>query len=85
MHFIRDRVSSGQVMWVERDDKAKVRMNSGECTSQLPMVGGGERPMHDYMDPSVSSTIYATTLRAAKCADGVEENIAITKLDKLER
>ena len=85
MHFIRDRVSSGHVMWVERDDKAKVRVNSGECTSQLPMVGGGERPMHDYMDPSVASTIYATTLRAAKCADGVEENIAITKLEKLER
>ena len=50
MHFIRDRVSVADVMWLERDDKAKVRMNSGECTSQLPIVGdaaGASRPMHD--------------------------------------
>ena len=50
MHFIRDRVSVADVMWLERDDKAKVRMNSGECTNQLPIVGdaaGASRPMHD--------------------------------------
>ena len=37
------------------------------------------------MDPAVASTIYATTLRAPACSDGVEENIAITKVEKLAR
>jgi len=36
------------------------------------------------MDPSVASSLYSTTLRQSKCADGREENVAIIKVDKLE-
>ena len=85
-HYLRDRVSQVEWLWFERDDHSKVRMNSSSTTNQhaVPTVCEGMGAVqHDYNDPSVCSSLYVTSIRAAPLADGREINVAVVKVDGL--
>ena len=61
-------------------------MNSSSTTNQhaVPTVGEGMGAVqHDYNDPSVCSSLYVTSIRAAPLADGREINVAVVKVDGL--
>ena len=86
VHFVRDRTSQDEVCHFERDDHSAIRMNSSSTTNQHATATVGEGAgavQHDYMDPEVASSLYATVYRAARLADGVEVNIAVCKLAKV--
>ena len=65
-----------------------VRGNSSESTRQhatATVTGAGASALrYDYMNPELSSSLYATAILVSGCADGGEERcIAITKAVKL--
>jgi hypothetical protein len=85
-HFVRDRCSQDSVCHFERDDHSMIRMDSSATTNQHATATVGEgagAPQHDYMNPDIASSIYATTIRGSAMSDGCEVNIAVVKLAKL--
>ena len=84
---IRDKCSQTDVASFERDDHAKIRMNSSSTTNQHATITNDEGAgavQHDYNDPKLCSSLYITSIRGAPLADGVEINIALVKVDKLQ-
>ena len=84
---IRDSSSQQDTLTVERDDASKIRMNSSTTTNQHPSVTideGMGAVVHDYMDPEECSSLYITSYRGSKMADGAEVDIAVVKVDKLQ-
>ena len=87
VHYVRDRCSQSKVIFFERDDHARIRQNSSSTTDQHATVTigvGAGAVQHDYNDPDVCSSLYITSIRAAGLEDGIEVNIAVVKIDKLE-
>ena len=87
LHYLRDRTSFDDTLWFQRDDHAMVRGNSSESTRQhgTATVGEGASALqHDYMNPEISSSLYATSILVSGCADGgAERCLALTKAVKL--
>ena len=87
-HSVRDQCSQDEIAFVERDDRAKMRMNSGASTSQhatLTDERGAATTRHDYMDNEVASSLYATSYRATKMRDGREVDLAVVKADRFAK
>ena len=88
LHFIRDRTSYDDTLWFARDDHAMVRGNSSESTRQHATVTttgeGASALKYDYMNPEISSSLYASSYLVSGCADGGDERcLATTKAVKL--
>ena len=86
VHHVRDRSSQSKVGEFERVDHAEISQNSSRTTHQHATVTlhiGAGALQHDYNDPDLCSSLYITSIRGARMADGVEINIAIVKIDKL--
>ena len=88
LHYIRERTSFDNTLWLARDDHSMVRGNSSESTRQHATVTttgeGASALKYDYMNPEISSSLYASTILVSGCADGGQERcLALTKAVKL--
>ena len=87
VHYLRDRTSFEDTLWIQRDDHSKVRGGSSESTRGATVTATGEgasAQQHDYMNPDLFSTMYATSMLVSGCADGgAERCLAVVKADKL--
>ena len=87
LHYLRDRCEFDVTLWFQRDDHAKVRGGSSESTRGSSVSANGEGAsalQHDYMNPELSSPLYASSLLVSGCGDGgAERCLAFVKAEKL--
>ena len=87
LHYLRDSCEFDLTLWFQRDDHAKVRGGSSESTRGSSVSANGEGVsalQHDYMNPELSSPLYASSLLVSGCADGGGERcLALVKAEKL--
>ena len=87
LHYLRDRTSFDDTFWAQRDDHSKLRGGSSESTRGASVTATGEGAsalQHDYMDPVLSSPLYATSVLVSGCGDGGGERcLAFVKAEKL--
>ena len=73
-------------LWIQRDDKAAwrlVRVDAAGATVTATGEGTSAQ-QHDYMNPGLFSTMYATSMLVSGCANGgAERCLAVVKADKL--
>ena len=87
LHHLRDRCEFESTLWFQRDDHAKIRGGSSESTRGASVTATGEGAaglQHDYMNPELSSPLYATSVLVSGCGDGGRERcLAFVKAERL--